>query len=93
MGRARVPLTTAQREALMTLYAQVPRTVQVHHEWQSDAGKRLMEMIYDLMTDDNVPLRWIAVGLGLDERVLQQTVNRMDHAVRKARREGRDARP
>ncbi len=85
MGKARVPLTETESEELLDLYLKVPKSTQIHHEWQSPEGKALLELIYALVNRD-VPLRWIAVALNIDERMLQQTINRMDHAYGKLRR-------
>jgi hypothetical protein len=91
MGKARVPLTDDQSEALMDLYLKVPKSTQIHHEWQSPEGKALLELIYELMVA-NVPLRWIAAELNIDENMLQQTVNRLDYAVGTLRRRNRNDR-
>ncbi len=85
MGKARVPLTTDQAEALLDLYLKVPKAVQIHHEWNSPEGMQLLEMIYGLVVEENVPLRWIAVKLNIDEGMLQQTVNRRNHLFEKRR--------
>jgi hypothetical protein len=79
-GRARVPINSEQRDKLRRLYEQVPTQTRVHHEWDSPGGRAFLSYVIALSADD-VPLRWMAQELGLDDRVLQQSISRPQRAT------------
>jgi hypothetical protein len=74
-GRARVPINEDQRDKLRRLYDEVPTQTRVHHEWDSPQGRDFLGYVLALDAED-VPLRWIASALGLDDRILQQAMSR-----------------
>lgn len=74
-GRPRVPITDEQLRELQALYGDVPTQTRVHHEWDSNEGRRFLRYVMQLV-GSSVPLRWIAHVLGLDDRILQQAISR-----------------
>jgi hypothetical protein len=56
---------------LKRLYEQVPTQTRVHHDWNTDEGREFLSYVVGLVTN-NVPLRWIATEVDMDDRLLQQ---------------------
>lgn len=75
-GRPRNIPSNEQLAELQRLYEEVPTQTRVHHEWDSPAGRAFLLWTQHLVDDSHVPLRWVAIALKLDDRILQQAMTR-----------------
>lgn len=64
-----------EADRLLEFYQSVPTRTKVIHVWDTPGGRAFLGFVNELARQD-VPLRWIAKRVGMEEGALQQATMR-----------------